>query len=246
VGFAFANKCLDDLPFFWRNLRSFCNEADVRASEAFIKEKSTETIESHICLAPHAHKYWDNQNFALEPLDISDDRKTLRLRFHWLCPGNLASLSLTGADFKDEVGFLVEPPSLKPANLRQGGYRSPGAEGPPPNLRLHNCETDQVIPSGQVVTMTTPDPETLPLPNLDILRMQWFLHRVCALAGAAGYRDEDDDEDDDMEVAESVAVSDEDDFATELDSKLRGHLWLEAAKSRLGDNWVPRQDLLVE
>jgi hypothetical protein len=56
----------------------------------------------------------------------------------------------------------------------------------------------QLIRTGDVFTFTTADPENLPLPNRNLLEMQWYLLRVTAMSGAAEaiaeYRNDDDDD----------------------------------------------------
>ena len=39
--------------------------------------------------------------------------------------------------------------------------------------------------SSDLVIFRTKDPENLPLPSWDLLHMQWILHRIGALSGAA-------------------------------------------------------------
>ncbi|QKX56908.1 uncharacterized protein TRUGW13939_04016 [Talaromyces rugulosus] len=45
--------------------------------------------------------------------------------------------------------------------------------------------------SGDKITLKTNDPKTMPLPNCDILKMQWFLQRPAAISGVAeSYNDD--------------------------------------------------------
>ena len=43
------------------------------------------------------------------------------------------------------------------------------------------------IESGEIFELTTNNPETHPLPSWELLEMQWFLQRVVAMSGAAGW-----------------------------------------------------------
>ena len=57
-------------------------------------------------------------------------------------------------------------------------------------------DTGEMIRSGDVICLETVDPEKLPLPDFRLLDMQWILHRVSALSGAAEPSDFDKDNDD--------------------------------------------------
>ncbi|OCK78435.1 hypothetical protein K432DRAFT_406469 [Lepidopterella palustris CBS 459.81] len=132
----------------------------------------------------YAHKYWSEAYFALKPIRLSNDRKRLDIQFFWIPPRNYAS----------QVGILHRP-SL-PADLDQG-----------PNLTmLFNNETCKEICSGDDGTLETNDPVSLPLPDFRVLEMQWYLHRVTAMNGAAELQDDfcggGDDSDDDLTIVE--------------------------------------------
>lgn len=45
-----------------------------------------------------------------------------------------------------------------------------------------------IVSSGNDIIITTPDPEHPPLPDEDLLWMQWTLHRLAALCVTAGFR----------------------------------------------------------
>jgi hypothetical protein len=51
------------------------------------------------------------------------------------------------------------------------------------------------ICSGDEISLTTDDPVSQPLPDLRLLEMQWFLHRVTAMSGAAEPQDDFHDKD---------------------------------------------------
>ncbi|KKZ59648.1 hypothetical protein EMCG_05406 [[Emmonsia] crescens] len=160
--------------------------------------------------------FWEESKIS-QPLSMSNDKKSLTIKFFWLCPNNLDSLRLSTSALPEDPSqeFTVEPPSL-PASLGQGGRKA--AYGEHPNIRLYNCETDERISSGQIITLTTEDPEAMPLPDLKLLDLQWTLHRVFALAAAAGYNGDDENyDDDDMRGREPVIVSEEEDLLDEYE-----------------------------
>lgn len=51
---------------------------------AVTSPSSTETPQNLIAMVTHAHPYWDKARFALKPLEISDDGKTLVVQFFWM------------------------------------------------------------------------------------------------------------------------------------------------------------------
>ncbi|OXV07465.1 hypothetical protein Egran_04770 [Elaphomyces granulatus] len=65
----------------------------------------------------------------------------------------------------------------------------------------------RLIRSGDVFKFTTTDPDKLPLPSVELLDMQWNLHRLLRLSGAAGWpqTDSDDDSDDILPAAYGYA-----------------------------------------
>jgi hypothetical protein len=109
----------------------------------------------------------------------------LTAQFFWLCPGHIDHLDSNTSLLPNDQNeaFIVEPPT-PPNNLRQGGRTS--LNSLTPNIRLYNCATDAIITSGQLVTVSTSDPVSMPLPSMEILQLHW-LHRVLALCAAAGY-----------------------------------------------------------
>lgn len=71
--------------------------------------------------------------------------------------------------------------------------------------RLEKNDSIQHICSGDTFTFTTEDPETLPLPSMELLDMQWILLRLVAMCGAAEWLDDDDypvDSDDGLVIAD--------------------------------------------
>ncbi|KAH8802533.1 hypothetical protein F5884DRAFT_887171 [Xylogone sp. PMI_703] len=114
------------------------------------------------CLNQVASALWRDGCFALKP--ISKDEKTLTVQFFWqvnsLQPPNL-----------QEVNLLVPLPSTK------------GLDGPE-GSKLELCTAPgRRIVSGDIFVLKTVDPKTNPLPSFELLELQWFVHRVLAMAG---------------------------------------------------------------
>ncbi|KAF1817665.1 hypothetical protein P152DRAFT_26074 [Eremomyces bilateralis CBS 781.70] len=148
--------------------------------ETAIFPTGTEASHNLMCLSPNAHAYWGRAYFALKLIRLSDDKKRLDVQFSWLPPRN----------YTPQVDVLQRP-SL-PADLDQG-----------PNLvKLFHYETEEKICSGDKNSLETDDPVARPLPDLGILEMQWLLHHVAAMSGAAEPRDDfGGDDDGDIPIA---------------------------------------------
>jgi hypothetical protein len=160
----------------------------------------TEVSQNLISLALHAHGYWTRAYFALKPIRMSDDKKRLDIQFFWL----------SSNPHVPEVNILQIPSLI--ANLDQG-----------PNLaKLFNHETDTKIHSGCEISLETDDPVSRPLPDFNLLEMQWFLHRVTAMSGAAEpQNDFHDDESSDDDIVEALQnrwdMDMEDDWDMDID-----------------------------
>jgi hypothetical protein len=114
-------------------------------------------------------------------MEMSDDKKSLKVQFYWL----------PKCKHSNSVDILRVP--TIPGN----------ADGKLWDIGLWNVKTDQRIISGDIIELETNDPEELPLPDFRLLNMQWMLHRVSALSGAAEPCDDDfnGEDDDDWEDA---------------------------------------------
>ncbi|KAF2174333.1 hypothetical protein K469DRAFT_614878, partial [Zopfia rhizophila CBS 207.26] len=166
---------------FWGILRMFWSKERVDAWYNAILPLGTEVCQNLICLCPNAHKYWEKAYFALKPIRMSDDKKRLDIQFFWLSSNPHVHVL--------EVNIL-QVPSLSASD--QG-----------PNLaKLFNHMDDTKIHSGCEISLETDDPVSRPLPDFRLLEMQWFLHRVAAISGAAepqdDFHDDDDNSDDDI------------------------------------------------
>ena len=122
--------------------------------------KGTEVCQNMITLSPSAHAYWGAALFALKPVSLSKDQKELVVQFFWLRPV-----------------ARVHRVSLRSRPVLHGDLG-----GSVSNIKLFNCQTEAKICSGDHITLTTEDPTTMPLPSIDLLEMQWVLHRLTALS----------------------------------------------------------------
>lgn len=166
---------------FWETLRMFWSKetVDIWYRAIFSTPARTEVCQNLLCLCPNAHAYWEKAYFVLKPIGISADKKHLDVQFFWLS----SNPHVLGVD-------ILQAPSLS-------------ASDHGPNLtRLLNSETCTVIRSGDEISLQTDDPVLRPLPDFRLLEMQWFLHRVTAMSGAAEPQDNfHDDSDDDIATA---------------------------------------------
>ncbi|EZF68489.1 hypothetical protein H105_09006 [Trichophyton soudanense CBS 452.61] len=162
---------------FWNLLSYFWTEEHVNSWYESVFPRGTEVVENLLCLAPQMHRYHGSSLFALKPIHISDDKKRLLAKFYWL----------TSHQKSDSVDISTVP--TLPSNLTGRGDMH----------KAWNIVTEKKIISGDEIVFETSDPENLPLPDWNLLDMQWTLQRVAALTGAADMLlddSEDDDSDD--------------------------------------------------
>jgi hypothetical protein len=174
--------------FFWDHLAIFWSAERIERWEKAIfgDDRRTETLANLMCLGPMTHGVWGKCRFAIKPIELSDDKKKLTVQFFWLAEGKYGPRHL-------------QTPPTQPTNTSASASRTP----------LPNIETDQYIQSGDIISFTTHDPGGFPLPSIDLLDMQWALHRVSALSGAADIHDEDLDRDDSLDLAPPIYVGDD-------------------------------------
>jgi len=156
---------------FWNTLATFWPESQIAKwkDEVFPNgdnEDGCETAANLIALEYSAQMLWNRGAFALKPISLSTDKKTLILEFHWQKPMKSGqSISLTTAPWPTQglnegsggVFFLTRDISHRPIQIE----------------------------SGHRITMETDDPKLRPLPSFELLRLQWFLQRIMGMAGAA-------------------------------------------------------------
>lgn len=163
---------------FWRVLeKNWDADFISRWKQPVFGPKGTEICQNMITLSPSALAYWGAALFALKPLSLSEDRKELVVQFFWLRP--LARARMV---------------SLRSRPVLHGDLG-----GSVSNVKLFNCQSETKICSGDRITLRTEDPATMPLPSIDLLEMQWVLHRLTALSGGAEPIDLALDSDDDPE-----------------------------------------------
>jgi hypothetical protein len=155
---------------FWSCLRAFWSEEKVTAWETKVfpqgtGEKGQEEVYNLISLAPTVHAIWGRGLFALKPISESDDKKTLTVQFLWQekqekQKGLFPRMSLT-----------TTPISTKGLEKTTGVW-------------LFD-KNGKKIQSGHFFELQTDDPIQKPLPSFELLELQWFLHRIRGMAGAA-------------------------------------------------------------
>jgi hypothetical protein len=187
---------------FWDMLKSFWSDdriqkwRDAIFSNPENPDQGVETCSNLICLSRDAHKLWTDGYFAFEPTKLSDDKKCLDVKFHWIprrCSTDRRPVS---------VDILSLPPSLEDLD----------------GIRLYHFPTDQRIYSGRKFSLTTDDPVNHPLPHYELLEMQWILHRVAAMSGAANiYDDFDNDDDDPMALRNEWDQYEEDEWGSYME-----------------------------
>ncbi|KAJ5421085.1 hypothetical protein N7465_003604 [Penicillium sp. CMV-2018d] len=159
------NKCTGTYEDFWKTLPMFWGKDKVKEWEARLTGPAgTELCENLLCLCPNAHRLWGACYFALQPLHLHDDGKELITRFYWL-----PEVMRERVQVQDEPSISLHPPA-ETFNLSR-------VENTDGSVRKMN--------SGDLVIFQTKDPKNLPLPSWDLLQMQWILHRISALSGAA-------------------------------------------------------------
>ncbi|KAJ5383831.1 hypothetical protein N7517_001742 [Penicillium concentricum] len=158
------NKCTDTYDDFWKTLHMFWRKDQVDKWEARLTGPcGTELCENLLSLCPNAHRLWGAFYFVLQPLHLRDDGKELIIRFYWL-----PEVTRDKVQVQDKPSISLHPP----AELL--------------NLRVENTDGSvHKMNSGDLVIFQTKDPESLPLPSWNLLQMQWILHRIGALSGAA-------------------------------------------------------------
>lgn len=147
---------------FWDILKLFWSPERVATwRQAILSERETEVCYNLLTLARHVRACWEQALFALKPLDVAADQKTMRVQFFWLRKHPKRSIKPLStqpdlpADFNEVVG----------------------------DIKLYDCTTEGKIFSGDILTLKTHDPANRPLPDVALLEMQWYLHRLTALCG---------------------------------------------------------------
>jgi len=175
------------IPDFWKLLHLFWDKDRIdKWKETIFPDSQNPNTGVDRCfnlisLNADAHIKWTKGLFALKPLGLSSDRKQLTVQFFWQVPGNY--------EIESRVDLLTEPTSSKGLDV----------VGVDLLTRMQDDGSSPRIRSGDVFTLTTKDPDKLPLPSVELLEMQWVLQRLVGMSGAAGWPildwDENVDED---------------------------------------------------
>ncbi|KAB8245425.1 hypothetical protein BDV35DRAFT_393889 [Aspergillus flavus] len=153
---------------FWDIMNVFWNKDRVQRwkTEIFGDEKDLRKPR-HGCfnllsLGWQARMRWCEGRFALRPMENADSR-TLKVQF-------LYQKGLSNAF--DEVDLLTTIPESP-----RGRYDSRGRDLVRIISKYKDSEEPELeaIASGDVLTVTTSDPETMPLPGWALLEIQWYL-----------------------------------------------------------------------
>jgi hypothetical protein len=132
-----------------------------------------------LTLTSTLHRFHSESAFALRPVRMSDDKTQLELEFHWLARQQRDSTA--------KVDLMEQPLSSRDRADSQRGFVS---------CRFDDPTKPTLLVSGTRFTMTTDDPASKPLPDPGLLEMQWYLQRILAMSGSAGWNEEDFDYDD--------------------------------------------------
>lgn len=135
--------------------------------------EGTETCSNFLCMTDMAHKLWKKARFALKPLSLSEDRRSLQVQFYWLPVYN----------YRSRIPATEVPRRM---SRKLSGTAVDGKE-----TMLFNIATNKKLCSGEILTFKTNDPNSHPLPSMELLDMQWVLNRVLALSGATYATDEE-------------------------------------------------------
>ncbi|CEJ53670.1 hypothetical protein PMG11_00020 [Penicillium brasilianum] len=137
---------------------------------------NTEFVANLMTLSVQVHEYWDSAVCAFRPISVNDEQTSLKVAFHWL------PLALKSVQRNSPAHLLLHPYPDLPRGF---------TEGPRPMMMLFHMGSRQVIPSGFIFEITTPDPVKMPLPSFSLLELRWHLSRIAAMQGAAEEEDSD-------------------------------------------------------
>lgn len=143
----------------------------------------TEQVQNLITFNALVHTYWDDALCALRPISINTKKTSIEVAFHWLsAPGKITSTA------SDHIETMQDP---LPHDINSF------TESPGENICLIHGETRSIVRSGQIFTLRTDDPKSKPLQSMELLELQWILHRIAATRGAAEDDESEIDSDDD-------------------------------------------------
>jgi HNH endonuclease len=180
------------MPDFWKSLSIFWGEDQIYKWKhtLFPNGVGIDRCFNLISLSNAAHSMWNRGAFALKPLNLSRDRKRLTVQFFWQVVGEY--------EMNSEVDLLTEPSSSEGLNRSGKKFLQ----------RLWDDGSFSQICSGDKFTFTTKDPKKLPLPSLELLKMQWILQRLVGMCGAAEWPSLDDIDNDSVDNDDNPAILD--------------------------------------
>ncbi|KAI9763708.1 MAG: hypothetical protein M1840_009181 [Geoglossum simile] len=128
-----------------------------------------------ITISSQAHSYWGQGFFALEPHpeDDVEDRYMQRAIFRWVYP-HVLSRKAPG----------VFAPIALTDNIPAQSNDMDGAGG---KVGLFSYSLGRLVQDGDIVTFRTNDPVRRPLPNRELLWLQYSMILVLRMAGRAGW-----------------------------------------------------------
>ncbi|OKL58859.1 hypothetical protein UA08_05688 [Talaromyces atroroseus] len=170
------------MKLFWEDDRVKQWPKDIFGNELDLRNPQ-DTCLNMLSLSQYPHTLWGSGRFALRPIE-KPNSTTLKVQFYW---------QKNSSDGVTEIRLLTAPESTR------GLYGEPDHLPTLTGTYKDNGEPEyKAIASGDIFTLTTPDPDQLPLPSWPLLEMQWHLQRIAAMSGAAEaqyYLDSDDDSD---------------------------------------------------
>ncbi|OOQ84786.1 hypothetical protein PEBR_28856 [Penicillium brasilianum] len=177
----------------WPWLEAFWGEERVEAWKNQLLRNpdgsmNTEFTANLMTLSIQVHQYWDSAICAFRPIGVNEERTKLKVAFHWL------PLPLDKVRRHQPTLTLSHPYPDLPRGFVQG----PREKEELTMMRLYHQVSDEVIPSGYIFDITTPDPVAKPLPSTELLELKWHLSRIASMQGAAEDEDSDSDPDDDL------------------------------------------------
>jgi len=132
-------------------------------------ENGIDSCYNLICLSPEVHRLWAKGLFALKPIKDAEKPNEITVQFFWLPTYKHQK--------HDRIDILTEPQSSR------------GLTGSPDSYIIYNQghRVYKRVESGQSFKIVTENPDTHPLPDYEILNMQWCLQRLVSMSGAAGW-----------------------------------------------------------
>lgn len=210
-----------DFPSLWRFVDFFWGKSTAeRWRKAVFSNRNDPEIPVNdcsnlICLRDDIRSAWSKGLFALRPFWKSDDNTQLDIEFYWQPQNEHKPYDL--------IDVVKEPLSSKDAEaVEQLNVVVPHKDRPKNKQEGDSSDSLRPIKSGHRFRMVTDDPVARPLPNFDLLDMQWHFSRIVSFSNATAIFQHDDHDDDYDE-------DDDDDAKTARPDQPRGRrIYLEA------------------